>query len=112
MAVATPAVPEPLSDVVLGTIGANVFLCYQCIKCTSGCPLAERFDLTPNQVMRCLQVNDARQGFACRGPGLNIGPCVFGGYGTGGKKDGVPGNQWWFGGLLRNLRIRHRPTEE
>ena len=59
-----------------------------------------------------LQVNDAHQVFPCRGPGLNIGLCVFGGYGTGGKKDGLPGNEWWFGGLLRRLRIRHRPTEE
>ena len=34
----------------------NVFLCYQCVKCTSGCPLAEHFDLAPNQVMRALQL--------------------------------------------------------
>ena len=44
----------------LDTIGSNVFRCYQCIKCTSGCPLADEFDLTPNQVMRSLQLNDDR----------------------------------------------------
>lgn len=36
--------------------GENVFLCYQCVKCTSGCPLAEHFDLVPNQVMRAAQL--------------------------------------------------------
>jgi len=36
--------------------GENVFLCYQCIKCTSGCPLAKYFDLQPNQVMRAAQL--------------------------------------------------------
>ncbi|HEX9676150.1 MAG TPA: 4Fe-4S dicluster domain-containing protein, partial [Anaerolineales bacterium] len=36
--------------------GENVFLCYQCVKCTSGCPLAEHFDLAPNQVLRAAQL--------------------------------------------------------
>ena len=39
--------------------GQNVFLCYQCVKCTSGCPLAEFMDWQPNQVMRAVQVGDA-----------------------------------------------------
>ncbi len=34
----------------------NVYLCYQCVKCTSGCPVAEFFDWQPNQVMRALQL--------------------------------------------------------
>ena len=25
-------------------IGENVYLCYQCVKCTSGCPVAGYFD--------------------------------------------------------------------
>lgn len=36
--------------------GQNVFLCYQCVKCTSGCPVAEFFDWQPNQIMRALQL--------------------------------------------------------
>ncbi|MBN1135389.1 MAG: 4Fe-4S dicluster domain-containing protein [Anaerolineae bacterium] len=36
--------------------GENVFLCYQCKKCTAGCPVAAYFDLTPNQVMRACQL--------------------------------------------------------
>jgi heterodisulfide reductase subunit B len=35
--------------------GENVFLCYQCKKCTSGCPVAAFFDLTPHQVLRACQ---------------------------------------------------------
>ena len=35
--------------------GENVFLCYQCKKCTSGCPVVDQMDLTPNQIMRALQ---------------------------------------------------------
>jgi heterodisulfide reductase subunit B len=50
---------EPLSKAVLDDVGQNIFKCYQCVKCTSGCPLADQFDLTPNQVMRSLQLNDA-----------------------------------------------------
>jgi len=53
-----PTRAEPLSTVVLDKIGQNIFSCYQCVKCTSGCPLAEQFDLAPNQVMRSLQLND------------------------------------------------------
>lgn len=34
----------------------NVYLCYQCVKCTSGCPVAEFFDWQPNQIMRALQL--------------------------------------------------------
>jgi len=37
-------------------LGQNVFLCYQCIKCTSGCPVGEFFDWQPNQIMRALQL--------------------------------------------------------
>jgi heterodisulfide reductase subunit B len=34
----------------------NVYLCYQCVKCTSGCPVGEYFDWQPNQIMRALQL--------------------------------------------------------
>jgi len=52
------ALAEPLSKTVLDDIGQNIFRCYQCVKCTSGCPLADQFDLTPNQIMRSLQLNE------------------------------------------------------
>ena len=37
-------------------IGENVYLCYQCVKCTSGCPVASYFDWQPNQIMRSVQL--------------------------------------------------------
>lgn len=37
-------------------LGENVYLCYQCVKCTSGCPVSEFFDWQPNQIMRALQL--------------------------------------------------------
>jgi heterodisulfide reductase subunit B len=45
-----------LAERIQKVTGENVFLCYQCVKCTSGCPLAEHFDLVPNQVMRAAQL--------------------------------------------------------
>ena len=36
--------------------GENVFLCYQCGKCSSGCPVAEYFDLLPNELLRAIQL--------------------------------------------------------
>ncbi len=49
---------QPLAQIVAEHIGENAYLCYQCVKCTSGCPLAEYMDLNPNQVMRALQLGD------------------------------------------------------
>lgn len=37
-------------------LGQNVYLCYQCVKCTSGCPVGQYFDWQPNQVMRAVQL--------------------------------------------------------
>jgi len=36
--------------------GECVSLCYQCRKCTNGCPLTFAMDLMPNQVMRMVQL--------------------------------------------------------
>ena len=45
-----------LADTIRKETGENVFLCYQCQKCSSGCPVAEHFDLAPNQLMRAIQL--------------------------------------------------------
>lgn len=45
-----------LADRVQEELGVNVYLCYQCVRCTSGCPVAEFFDWQPNQIMRALQL--------------------------------------------------------
>ena len=49
---------EPLAGVVEREAGQNAFLCYQCARCTSGCPVADHMDLTPSQVMRAIQLDD------------------------------------------------------
>ncbi len=51
---------ETLAEIVERHTGSNSYLCYQCMKCSSGCPVAERMDLLPNQVMRSIQLNDAK----------------------------------------------------
>ncbi|RLC47416.1 MAG: heterodisulfide reductase [Candidatus Cloacimonadota bacterium] len=35
--------------------GQNVFECYQCGNCSSGCPVVDYMDITPNQVMKLSQ---------------------------------------------------------
>jgi heterodisulfide reductase subunit B len=47
-----------LTNVIQQATGQNAFLCYQCVKCSSGCPLTEDMDMMPNQVMRALQLGD------------------------------------------------------
>lgn len=39
--------------------GENFSKCYQCGRCTAGCPLAEHMDATPSVVLRMLQLEDA-----------------------------------------------------
>lgn len=36
--------------------GVDVNLCYQCRKCTSGCPLTEFMDMTPTQVIHAVRL--------------------------------------------------------
>lgn len=36
--------------------GQNVFKCYQCGRCSAGCPFAFEMDLLPNQIIRMVQM--------------------------------------------------------
>jgi heterodisulfide reductase subunit B2 len=62
MATDTVPAPQPmeikadLARRVQEELGQNVYLCYQCVRCTSGCPLGEFFDWQPHQIMRALQL--------------------------------------------------------
>jgi heterodisulfide reductase subunit C len=47
-----------ISQLVLKATGVKVANCYQCGKCTAGCPMARFMDVPPNQVMRLVQVGD------------------------------------------------------
>ena len=46
-----------LSDQINNIVGENVNLCYQCEKCTSGCPVSLEMELVPAQVMHSAQLN-------------------------------------------------------
>jgi len=39
----------------------NVIECYQCGKCTAGCPVADKMDLRPSVIMRMLQSGDEKE---------------------------------------------------
>jgi heterodisulfide reductase subunit B len=45
-----------LAQRIQDELNQNVYLCYQCVKCTSGCPVGKYFDWQPNQIMRALQL--------------------------------------------------------
>ena len=47
-----------LADSVERATHQNPHLCYQCLRCSSGCPMAEHFDLLPSEVMRAIQEGD------------------------------------------------------
>jgi heterodisulfide reductase subunit C len=38
--------------------GENVRKCYQCGKCSAGCPIADQMDLLPSQAIRMVQTGD------------------------------------------------------
>ena len=49
--------PDPVFLEEVAATGEHaVSRCYQCRKCTNGCPLAFAMDLMPNQVMRMVQL--------------------------------------------------------
>ncbi len=43
-------------DEIQALSGQNVNLCFQCSKCSSGCPLADKMDLKPAQVMHSIRL--------------------------------------------------------
>ncbi len=52
----TTTINSELAQRIQDELGQNVYLCYQCVKCSSGCPVVEFFDWQPNQIMRALQL--------------------------------------------------------
>ncbi len=50
------AVMDPsFPDRVAHQSGENLLACYQCQKCSAGCPVAYAMDILPNQVIRMVQ---------------------------------------------------------
>jgi heterodisulfide reductase subunit C len=48
--------PETLSGRLRAETGESAYKCYQCGKCTAGCPLAGEMDVPPSQMLRLLQL--------------------------------------------------------
>lgn len=46
-----------LSLQIKDVVGEDVNLCYQCEKCTSGCPVSLEMELVPAQIMHAAQLN-------------------------------------------------------
>ena len=47
---------DTLSRRLFEATGVSVTRCYQCGKCTAGCPMAEEMDYTPSHILRLLQL--------------------------------------------------------
>ena len=45
--------------------GQKVRICYQCGKCSAGCPIGFAMDLLPNQVMRLVQLGLKDEALSC-----------------------------------------------
>lgn len=41
--------------------GEDLNLCYQCLKCTAGCPTAPYMDIRPNSIIRMIQMGMKRE---------------------------------------------------
>jgi heterodisulfide reductase subunit C2 len=48
--------PDEILEMIKEISGEDVFVCYQCGKCTAGCPMADNMDIMPNQIIRLLQI--------------------------------------------------------
>ncbi len=47
-----------LAEKIYEMTGENVYLCYLCGKCGAGCPMADKMDYLPYQVIHMIQIND------------------------------------------------------
>ncbi len=63
-------IDDSLARAIQEALGQNVYLCYQCIKCSAGCPLSEYFDWQPNQIMRAVQLGEEEIALKAQTPWL------------------------------------------
>lgn len=74
--------PDPeRCAVTVAEMGSNIMACYQCGKCSAGCPVAEMTDLLPHRVIRLAQLGQrgeilrARHIWLCTGCGTCTERC-------------------------------------
>jgi heterodisulfide reductase subunit C len=58
---------------VEATSGQKLRECYQCSKCAAGCPLGRAVDLSPQQIIRALQLGQADLALDSRGLWMCVG---------------------------------------
>jgi len=56
----TPPVPTDEIDIE-HLSGTNLRDCYQCGKCSAGCPMADAMDILPNRLIRLVQLGQAEK---------------------------------------------------
>lgn len=49
---------DRLAKEVYRISGQNVYACYQCGKCSGGCPVINEMDYLPNQIIHMIQIGD------------------------------------------------------
>lgn len=60
MSLQTATVENSLAEELYRSTGQSVARCYQCGKCSAGCPLAAETDYPPSQILRLIQFGDDR----------------------------------------------------
>ncbi len=45
-----------LAEEIKAEVGEDAYRCYQCLKCSAGCPMTFAMDYPPNQIMRMVQL--------------------------------------------------------
>jgi len=56
--VRSPVVLDGFLQEVEAASGARAVVCFQCQKCTSGCPVAGRADIKPHELVRLVQLGE------------------------------------------------------
>ena len=55
-----------LKDIVIEKAGEEIYDCYQCYKCSAGCPVSFDMDLLPHQVIRSVLFNQEERVLSSR----------------------------------------------
>ncbi len=56
MKILTDEIKSDVAQKISEISGTNLMKCYQCGKCSAGCPMVEYMDLLPNQIIRLAQL--------------------------------------------------------
>ena len=53
-------------DVVIESVGEELFDCFQCYKCSAGCPISFEMDLLPHQIIRSVVLNQKEKALSSK----------------------------------------------